>query len=80
VVGDEGQSLSLTATGFTSTGLSFKQFNCILAQLDATDAVMAKIGDTRALDGRQEASWGDLEASWTYHPDDGVSMVIEEAT
>ena len=32
----------------------------------------------RALDGRQTGTWDDFEASWGYHPDDGINLVIEE--
>jgi hypothetical protein len=31
---------------------------------------------TRALDGRQTASWSFIEASWTYHPDNGLDVII----
>lgn len=40
-------------------------------------AVMQRIGNTRALDGTLEAAADDYVATWTYHPDDGLSMVIE---
>jgi hypothetical protein len=35
--------------------------------------------NTRALDGMQTASWGNYEASWTYHPDEGLDVVVTEA-
>jgi hypothetical protein len=26
--------------------------------------------------GRQEASWDGIEASWSYHPDNGLDLVL----
>jgi hypothetical protein len=33
---------------------------------------------TRALDGRQTDAWAAFEASRTYHPDDGLDVLIRE--
>jgi hypothetical protein len=51
---------------------------CVLQGLEASDSVIARMDNTRALDGRQTGTWGDFEASWGYHPDDGLNLVIEE--
>lgn len=40
-------------------------------------AVMQRIGNTRALDGTLTADGDGVSATWTYHPDDGLSLVIE---
>jgi len=49
-----------------------------LRELGFPGSTEARIGNTRALDGTLTAeSSTDLEASWTYHPDDGLSIVIE---
>ena len=40
--------------------------------------VVLGLAASRALDGTQEQSWGDYSASWTYHPDDGLNIVIAE--
>ena len=31
---------------------------------------------TRAIDGTQEEQWGLYRATWTYHPDQGLNVVI----
>ncbi|WP_181062313.1 MULTISPECIES: hypothetical protein [unclassified Pseudoclavibacter] len=49
----------------------------MLSSLDVPASTVSKIEQTRALDGRQDDSWDDLEASWTYHPDDGLNIVFE---
>ena len=76
VIGDDGDTLTLQGRGKETSGLTYPQIECILGELDVTDAVKAEIESTRALDGKQVAEWGGLRASWTYHPDDGVRMVI----
>jgi hypothetical protein len=35
---------------------------------------------TRALDGTQSASWDAIEATWSYHPDNGFDIILEEKT
>lgn len=40
-------------------------------------AVMERIQNTRALDGTQTAEGDGVTASWTYHPDDGLQLVVE---
>ena len=49
----------------------------MLNKLDAPQSVASKIGQTRALDGRQADEWDGYEISWSYHPDDGASIVVE---
>jgi hypothetical protein len=51
---------------------------CVLRELETPAYVTEQIGQTRALDGRQTATWGDFEASWTYHPDNGLNLVIHQ--
>lgn len=58
-------------------GPDIDELYCSLDALGAPQSIEAKIGQTRALDGRQSAEWGDFEASWTYHPDDGATVLIE---
>ena len=42
------------------------------------DGLVKTFGATRALDGRQQASWDGFEASWTYHPDNGLTLILRE--
>ena len=70
-------SISLTVPGALEndeardlqTVLSFLGFNA--------SAVISRIGNTRALDGTQSAEGRYASVYWTYHPDDGLSMVFE---
>lgn len=78
-VSDGGLSLFLDNRGddFGSGELTFSEVDCILERLDVSDGVCNAMVSTRSLDGRQTGEWGDYEASWTYHPDDGLDIIIE---
>jgi HAMP domain-containing protein len=73
VTGDDGNSLRLI--GLSDQGIAV--MSCVFDYLDAPDSLIGKLQDTRGLDGRQEDSWGDYKASWTFLPDDGYHVVIE---
>jgi type II secretory pathway pseudopilin PulG len=75
---DSGESIELDRVT-KHDGPSFSNLECMLAHLKAPQSVEVAIGQTRALDGRQSDSWDGFEASWTYHPDDGASLLIEHA-
>jgi len=75
--GDQERTLDLDGVGEDSLGLAFDEQLCILDALDVPDSVISKMESTRALDGRQEASWDNIIASWTYHPDDGLDVLLE---
>ena len=78
-VGDGGRSISIQTTGAENYyGAEVSDLACVLDGLDASDSVIARMDSTRALDGRQTGSWDGFEASWGYHPDDGINLVIEE--
>jgi len=76
-LGDDGTSLSMQTEGAESPGADLADVACVLTEVDVPDSVLTRIDSTRALDGRQEASWDDLDASWGYHPDDGLDLVLE---
>lgn len=73
----DGQSITMrTAGAKTSGGKSVKDVACVLAGLKAPQHIYSLIDATRALDGMQSESWGDYVARWTYHPDNGLTIVI----
>jgi hypothetical protein len=59
-------------------GTDVMAMGCVAKHLEMPAAVVAHMDGTRALDGRQTDSWGDFTAAWSYHPDDGVSLTIEQ--
>ncbi|AGL13903.1 hypothetical protein [Actinoplanes sp. N902-109] len=79
-IADAGQTLLLDGTGEEDfTGMRSSDLSCVLEVLRTPQAVREHMWDTRALDGRQEDSWPGFTASWSYHPDDGMDMVIRAA-
>ena len=78
-VGDEGRSISMQSEGEEAAGAAFEDLACVLLELDTPDSVINRIDSTRALDGRQTGTWDNYSASWGYHPDNGLDIVIETA-
>ena len=76
-VGDEGHSISMQSEGEEAAGAAFEDLACMLLELDTPDSVISRIDSTRALDGRQTGTWDGFSASWGYHPDNGLDIVIE---
>jgi hypothetical protein len=76
-VGDAGRSVSMKSSGQESAGADFDDVACVLHELDTPDSVISRIDSTRALDGRQTGTWDHYSASWGYHPDNGLDIVIE---
>lgn len=76
-VGDGGQSISMQTEGTESEGAAYVDVACVLMELETTDSVISQIDSTRALDGRMTGDWGEFSASWGYHPDSGLDIVIE---
>lgn len=76
-VTDGGKSLIVDSQGEEEPyGASIQTLDCLLNELKTPQSVIAEIQSTRALDGRQEADWGRFHGSWTYHPDDGLDIII----
>lgn len=74
---DEGTSLHLSTAGEEEVGASYVDVLCVLEGLDVPESVVSRFGSTRALDGQQTATWNGLSASWGYHPDTGLDIVVE---
>lgn len=51
---------------------------CILDELNMPQSIRAKIDYTSALDGTLTDSWDGFEATWNYHPDRGLHLVVEK--
>jgi hypothetical protein len=49
----------------------------LLRALEFSPATMDRVTDTQAIDGTLTATAPHATASWTYHPHDGLSIVIQ---
>lgn len=77
---DEGRTLYLDMSG-TDGGsgvLGWGVTSCVLEALKTPTWVIREMQSTRALDGRQSQRWGSIEASWTYHPDHGLDVLLRD--
>lgn len=76
-VGDGGDSVVLDMEGEEDIfGLGYYDVMCVLGELDLPDSAESLMLSTSALDGRQTADWDNLSASWTYHPDEGLDVIV----
>ncbi len=76
-VSDRGQSLTLDGRGAEDRyGLKHSVVECVLSQLDVPDHVLSQMERTRALDGTETAQWPGFSATWTYHPDAGLEVIL----
>lgn len=78
---DGGRSLFLDMEGedLGSGTLAYADVQCVLEELETPASTLNAMGQTRALDGRQSDEWNGLEASWSYHPDDGLDVIVKFA-
>lgn len=76
VLDKDGRALVLQTPdpgGELLAGVTFEAAECVLKELDAPVTVASGMGQTTALAGVQEATWDDVEASWTYSAATGSS-------
>ena len=52
--------------------------DCLFRMLETSQAVTATVDSTTALMGVQQADDGGLHYQWSYHPDNGLNMVITD--
>jgi hypothetical protein len=79
-VGDNGHTATLQSKSqYGSIGLDVSEVMCILHKVNVPDSVVSQIQGTRALDGTQRAAWDGYSASWTYHPDNGLRVVVTDS-
>lgn len=75
IVADRGRTMVLNRVG--QIGPTVSEAVCVLYELGAPYSVPARIDRTRAVDGTQVAEWDGIRASWTYHPNNGLNLIIE---
>ena len=73
---DNGDSINFSRVT-KPDGARYDEVHCFLQAVGAPESLETKIGQTRALDGTREGAWAEFAASWTYHPDDGLNILVE---
>ncbi|MDP9885487.1 hypothetical protein J2W21_003010 [Sinomonas atrocyanea] len=82
-IGDSGHTVTLrwgkeTTLTYGPRELDTSDVKCVLDATGMPSAYWQQIGQTRALDGMQHASWGPYKATWTFHPDDGANLILTD--
>lgn len=72
---DEG-GLVMEGEGEESDGVTFSTILCVLDELNIPDSVLTRISNTNSTMGLVEGSWGDYDATWSYHPDNGLFIHV----
>jgi hypothetical protein len=76
-LGDDDGTLVIDGYGSKDTsGMPVTDEACVLNQLRVSSAVTAQMDGTTAMQGRQTGHWSGYTASWTYHPDNGLDIII----
>lgn len=79
-LGDGGYTITLKGQPDAgTTGLAIKDIACVLRAVSVPDSVVSQMDSTRALDGMQKAMWDKISASWTYHPTNGLKVILTES-
>ena len=56
---------------------AYDAIKSIISQLGLPQSLVAEMGETRALDGRQSADYEHISVSWSYHPDNGLEVMFK---
>jgi len=72
---DQG-GLVVEGNGAESPGVPVTTIVCILEELDIPESVLTRMSNTNSTMGVVEGSWGDYDATWTYHPDNGLFIHV----
>jgi len=73
---DDTLTIDTAGKDYNSGDDALSGLGCVLDALDTPAYVIARMEATRALDGTQTATWDGYTATWTYHPDDGIDVII----
>ena len=75
---DDGKTLSIDGKGEEDQGATFTEIACVLSAIPVPSYVTSRMDQTRALDGVQREEFASFDISWSYHPDNGLDIVIHE--
>ena len=56
---------------------TYETYKCVAKWTEMPEAIQAKIGQTNGFSGMQSDSWGNLEATWSYNGDSGLTLILE---
>lgn len=56
---------------------TYETYKCVAKWTEMPEAIQAKIGQTNGFSGMQSDLWGNLEATWSYNGDSGLTLILE---
>ena len=77
---DGGSAVSIN--GAPSSGVGGADVDTIVTffvALDAPEVLYSRFDSTSSLMGLQEYEWDGLHVQWTYHPDNGLDILVEDS-
>lgn len=76
---DAGHTLHMqTETVDPVNSMSAADFTCLAQNLQMPSRVSDEISRTTSLMGLQSDQWDGIKASWTYHPDNGLDLILTD--
>lgn len=75
---DDGESIQFRRASTLETHKATgSQIKCFAGEIGAPSSFEFKLENTRALDGTLSEKWGNFQATWTYHPSQGLNIIFE---
>lgn len=75
--GDETYASLNLPDGFLASARFIEGLSALLDELGLPASTLARIEGTRAVDGTQVVETESITGRWTYHPDDGLNLILE---
>lgn len=76
---EDGKGLFLDGKGEDDySGVSISKQLCVLEKLEMPSTVRNKLENTNSLMGVRSADWDNITIEWSYHPDSGLNLIINE--
>ena len=80
-VSDEGTTITIDGNGdYQSYGADIYDIACVLSEVNTPTYIISNMDTTNSLMGRQTASFDGIDVSWSYHPDNGLDIVLHKRT
>jgi hypothetical protein len=78
-VSDEGKTITINGIGEDDySGAGLYDTVCVLDAIKTPEYVISNMETTNSLMGRQNATFDEIDISWSYHPDNGLDIVIHK--
>ena len=78
-VADEGKTITIDSIGSDDwTGASYSELTCVVSAVGTPDYINNNIMSVRALDGRQTEEFDGIVVSYSFHPDNGATIVFHK--